>query len=303
VPAKPDAKAHSGQIREAAQKALDAQRTPPAPDKPPAEPKGEVKEFPRLTKSEEPPKGEPKKKGFDPATLPPELADIYKSMQADYTRKTQELADGRKALLDEREKFLDRIAERTRPQEAEGEETTDPREQIRQLRDEGRHEEADQLLIELTNRAAEERIKPIEQAARQAEMTAVWRDTVAQILAEDKIVKPYEAEVAKVFDGDHPVIQQVRAEALKSPERIRSWIPAIFHMLAVEQHAIRMEQTFDQRVGEEVEKRVAELKAHAAKVPARLVEVGGESKVPTGPKAKTAREAAQLAMRQLSGEA
>ena len=34
--------------------------------------------------------------GFDPNALPPELQTVYKSMQADYTRKTQELADARK---------------------------------------------------------------------------------------------------------------------------------------------------------------------------------------------------------------
>ena len=34
--------------------------------------------------------------GFDPNALPSELQTVYKSMQADYTRKTQELADARK---------------------------------------------------------------------------------------------------------------------------------------------------------------------------------------------------------------
>jgi hypothetical protein len=300
APSKP-ASDHSSQIRAAAQAALDSQRNPqPKPvDKPVEEPKkeGEVKDFPRLTKSPEPPKEKPK--AFDPANLPPELADTYKLMQADYTRKTQELAEGRKALLDEREKFLERIAQTYQPKE-DAETVTDPREQIRQLRDEGRHEEADQLLIELTNRAAEERIRPIEQAARTAEMTAIWRDTVSQVLSEDKIVKPYEKEVGTIFDGQNPIMAEIRTEALKSPERIKTWIPAIFHFLAVEQHAMRLEQTFDARVKEEVERQVSALKQHASKLPGRLVESGGESKAPSGPLAKTVREAASLAYRQLT---
>jgi chromosome segregation ATPase len=37
-------------------------------------------------------------KGFDPTKLAPELQETYKSMQADYTRKTQELAEQRKTF-------------------------------------------------------------------------------------------------------------------------------------------------------------------------------------------------------------
>lgn len=36
--------------------------------------------------------------GFDPAALPEDLQEVYKSMQRDYTRKTQELAEQRKAF-------------------------------------------------------------------------------------------------------------------------------------------------------------------------------------------------------------
>ncbi len=50
--------------------------------------------------TEKPESGSKESDGFtriDPKTLPPELQSIYKSMQADYTRKTQEVADLRKS--------------------------------------------------------------------------------------------------------------------------------------------------------------------------------------------------------------
>lgn len=34
--------------------------------------------------------------GFDPSTLPEDMQQVYRSMQADYTRKTQEIAEARK---------------------------------------------------------------------------------------------------------------------------------------------------------------------------------------------------------------
>lgn len=54
--------------------------------------------------SQEPEAQEDSFTGLDPRNLPPELDPVYKSMQADYTRKTQELAEQRKAYesLDQR---------------------------------------------------------------------------------------------------------------------------------------------------------------------------------------------------------
>lgn len=43
--------------------------------------------------------------GIDPAKLDPQSADAYKNMQADYTRKMQELAEQRKAIESERGKY------------------------------------------------------------------------------------------------------------------------------------------------------------------------------------------------------
>lgn len=45
--------------------------------------------------------------GFDPNALPPELQGVYKSMQADYTRKTQELAETRNAMAAFSERGVD----------------------------------------------------------------------------------------------------------------------------------------------------------------------------------------------------
>lgn len=45
------------------------------------------------------------KKGFDVKNLPPELQEVYKSMQADYTRKTQALAEERRELQRLRDEY------------------------------------------------------------------------------------------------------------------------------------------------------------------------------------------------------
>ena len=304
APATPVAAAkHSADIRSAAQAALDSQRgkeqPKPVTDKPVVETKTEPeKEFPRLTTPDPPKKETP---AFDPAKLPPELQESYKLMQADYTRKTQELADGRKALLEEREKFLERALARLEPPKAGEPPPEDPREQIRQLREEGRHDEADQLLIDLTNKAAEERIAPIERSAEIANRKALFRDTLTDVMMNDKVASVYKTEVAQAFDSQHPVMEAIRAEALKTPERIQTWVPAIIHFLAVEQHAMRMEKEFDSRLEAEVTKRVAALKAHAATVPARLVEAGAESKVTEGPVSGSLREVVKHSLAQLTG--
>lgn len=42
---------------------------------------------------------------IDPSTLPPELQQLYKEMQADYTRKAQEVAEQRKGFDTERQRY------------------------------------------------------------------------------------------------------------------------------------------------------------------------------------------------------
>jgi molecular chaperone GrpE (heat shock protein) len=46
---------------------------------------------------------------IDPNSLPPELQSLYKEMQADYTRKTTELADIRKHSEQERQRFEEQL--------------------------------------------------------------------------------------------------------------------------------------------------------------------------------------------------
>jgi hypothetical protein len=48
-------------------------------------------------------------KGINPEELAPELQTVYKSMLADYTRKTQEVASKSKEWQTEREQYLDKI--------------------------------------------------------------------------------------------------------------------------------------------------------------------------------------------------
>lgn len=56
-------------------------------------------------------------KKFNPDDLPDELRGVYKSLQADYTRKTQELANERKKTASELESLKKQLSELQKPNE------------------------------------------------------------------------------------------------------------------------------------------------------------------------------------------
>ena len=295
----------SREIRSAAEKALASQRIP-APDASkaaspePAKPEGaDVREFPRLLNREEPKQEAPT--GIDPTKLPPELQAIYKEMQADYTRKTQDLADQRRQNLDEREKWLERVSDKLRPQEPSAPAPEDPLATIRQLREEGRHDEADAMLMKVSEDAAAKRLEVLERGAKVAELKATFRDVVSDVNMNNKLVGAYKEDVAKVFDGDHPVMKDLRAFAVSSPERIKTIVPAMMHFLALEQHALRLERELDARVKSGIEAGIKAEKDAARRVPGgRLVDVGGESKTaPAPPTSGNVRDVVRASLTQL----
>src|ERR1700690_130096 len=128
-----------------------AQATPApaaAPAAPPQEP--QVKTF--FSKKG---KAEPSAEAPPDFSKSPDLEKAYKSMQGDYTRKTQELAEMRKSfeaeqltLKAEREVMQrnhDALMEAIRGRAPEGQpaQPNDPVSQVQALRAEGRYEEAD----------------------------------------------------------------------------------------------------------------------------------------------------------------
>jgi hypothetical protein len=269
---------------------------------PTAEPKATeepITELPRLTQPE------PKKEavGFDPTKLSPELQDSYKSMQADYTRKTQELSEQRKSLLDEREKFLEKAMLALQPKEPKTEATpaTNPLEQIKQLRDEGRHDEADQLLFEASERAALERVSGLEKAAKLSEMKATFRDVLTDTTMNNKVVGFYKDDVAKIFDQQTPVMEEIRRELLKSPERMKMLVPPVLDMIARAVHGQRLEREMDARIKAGIEAGIAAEKAKAGKVPAKLVESSQGARETPRRQFNSEREAAKAALAELTG--
>jgi len=296
----------SRDIRSAADDALKQIRSKPSPDKPAAPPAPESKaaevsgELPRLTEPEQPKK---EAVGIDPTKLSPELQELYKSMQGDYTRKTQELAEERKSLLAEREKFLEKALAALQPKEATpaAPAPTNPLEQIRQLREEGRHDEADQLLFEASEKAALERVSGLERNAKIAEMKATFRDTLTETTMNNKIVAAYKEDVAKVFDQQTPVMEEFRKEILKTPERIKTWLPTVLDLIGRAVHAQKLEREFDARIKAGIEAGIAAEKAKASKVPAKLVESSQVSRETPRRQHDTVRDAARAALAELTG--
>jgi hypothetical protein len=225
-------------------------------------------------------------------------------MQADYTRKTQEVAELRKsiegerrAVLDEREKFLSRWeeAQRERAPRPVEEPASNPLERIRQLREEGRHEEADALLMA----AAEETVAPIKAKAEVQERQATFRNIIAETRNADPIVANYFKDVAAIWDAPDPAVTIVRNALLSSPENMK-YIPTILNIVARAVHAEKIEAELETRIKKERKSAVESEKARAAGIPSSLIESGGRSRDGAAPKLSI-REAARLALRSSLG--
>lgn len=234
---------------------------------------------------------------LDPAKLPADLQPFYKSMQADYTRKTQEAAEMRRALEIERKSFEDKYKsfedsqrmfreylDRTvqRPTEQQGNQQTDVASQIRNLREEGRHDEADAILLQVAQSQAQAQLDPLRQQAEVANRQATFRDIVSDLKLSNPVVATYGKEIAQVFDS--PDMSKLRGAILGSSEAMKDFLPMTLDLIGARIHAARLERDFPEMVEREVTKRLATERSKAMGVPARLVESGGASRTSGSPK-------------------
>lgn len=232
--------------------------------------------------------GEPP--AFDPSKLPPELQPIYKSMQADATRKWEEAArmrreteerqakldEERKLMLDGQRSLLEAIQKNRGSEQAPGTPTT--MEQIQQLRDEGRHAEADQLVLKYVEQIAEQKAEPYVKEAQVNLVKTTFRETLAATRMNNPVAAHYWDKVAEIFDGNAPEMVTIRRAVLSSPESIQTFVPLVIDYIASRQHAATLEQNYQAAVQAGIEKGIAERRAAAGRVPSRLIESGVESR-------------------------
>jgi hypothetical protein len=272
---------HQGQIKEAFNKAASGQAKPEAPP----EPKDQTVDTPLFyTKKKEAPPA------FDPTKLSPELQEVYKSMQADFTKKWTEASDLRKqseemrakldeerrVMLDNQRALLDAL-KAGRP-EVPPAGTEDPMAQIQALREEGQHAEADQLLASYLNRLAEERVAPIKKEAELNVLKTTFRDTASEVTTSNPVVARYKAEVSQIFDGDNPLMNTIRPYLFQSNESIRTFVPLVLNAIATEIHAKTLEERYEKAVESKVNEILEARRASAGRIPARLVESGSVSR-------------------------
>ena len=225
----------------------------------------------------------------DPSKLPPELQPFYKSMQADYTRKTQEAAEMRRTLESERKSFEDsqrmfrEYLDRTvaKPEQQVNQQT-DVASQIRNLREEGRHDEADAILLQVAQSQAQAQLDPLRQQAEVANRQATFRDIVSDLKLSNPVVATYGKEIAQVFDS--PEMSKLRGAILGSSDAMKDFLPMTLDLIGARIHAARLERDFPEMVEREVAKRLATERSKAMGVPARLVESGGSSRTSGSPK-------------------
>lgn len=233
----------------------------------------------------------------DVSKLSPDLQNVYKSFQGDYTRKTQELSEMRKSWEAERateqaafkaerdafqksqEAILEAIRGRNPQEQPQG---NDPVSQIQALRAEGRYDEADALMLKVVKDAALQEVAPIKQAAETQKLTATFQTTALNTVSTNPVVAEYRDEVVKIFDAPTPVMQKLRSVALASPENVQTFVPMIMNAIATEIHAQKMEA---QAMSLKAELDALKSKASVTKarsIPTRLVTSGGSSRETSG---------------------
>ncbi len=286
VPSKAEMDARrASQIRDAVQKATDTvgKPAPGATQEPTKDAQGDVPKF--FTKKAEAPEPAP----FDPAKLTPELQGIYKAMQADFTKKWQDaadlrkqadadrtaLAEERKAMIESQRALMDALKGKVTPPEGTD---SDPMAQIQALRDEGRHAEADQLLISVAQKFAEAQNEPLKREAELNHLRTTFRDTASEVITSNPIVQRYKDGVVSIFDSNTPVMNLVRSRILGDAESVKLFVPLVMNAIATELHAKALEENYDRAVEAGIKKGLEAKREAAGRVPSRLVESGSVSK-------------------------
>lgn len=224
---------------------------------------------------------------LDPTKLPAEVQPFYKSMQADYTRKTQAVADMRRQIEAEQkavgetrkllEDFLGKVAQgktETPPPVAQ----PDIMEEIKALRENGDHDAADRKLMEFWEAQQKAATEPLKRDAEIKNLQATFRETASATMMNDPIVKQYPEYVVQSFDADSPMMNRVRQDILSTPERAKFYTPMIMRMLAYEAHIRNLETVLAEKVDSLVAERIKAERAKAAGVPAKLVSSGATTK-------------------------
>ena len=243
--------------------------------------------------------------GIDPSKLPPELQPLYKSMQADYTRKTQEVAELRKSFEAQRQaqdqsqqmfkEYLDRTL--SARQEAPNPQAN-VAQTIRDLQEQGRYDEANALLVQQVQSEMKAQIDPLKQQAEIANRTATFRDIVSDLKESNPVVKTYGQEIAQVFES--PGMEKFRVAILSNAQTMRDFLPMALDLIGSRIHAARLEKDFPTMVDREVTKRLTAERSKAMGVPSRLVESGSQSR-PSGQARMTMDAAINNAIEALTG--
>lgn len=263
---------------------------PPAATKEAPPPEPQVKTFfSKKAAAEKPQDALP-----DLSKLSPEMQNVYKSFQGDYTRKTQELAEMRKSFEGQQESLKaereamqrnhDALMEaiRGRGQEKAPDGQTDPVTQVQALRAEGRYDEADKLMLDYVKQAAMEQIAPMKREAETAKLQTTFQATAMNVVSQNPVVAEYKDEVVKIFDAPTPQMQAIRRVALSSPENVQAFVPMILNAIATEIHARTLESRLDQMAEAKAKAMVDGQRARARSVPTSLVNSSGISRETNG---------------------
>ena len=238
---------------------------------------------------------------IDPTKLPPELQKTYKQLQAAATRKFQAAADLRRQAEKERHDFLE---ERTKwlesrtTEPAAAPQSEDPLVRVRELREQGNHDEADRLLYELSSKEAEDRLRPITDEAKLNSLRTSFRDSVSDSM-QVPIVAQYKSQVEQIFDSRNPDIEMFRGmlfrEVQRNPNAMKIVKPFLY-LLATEQHAINLEKNIDKIVDKLVGERLQAEFNKAKGAPTRLIPSSSTSRETSPGREGDIRKAINLAL-------
>lgn len=245
----------------------------------------------------------------DLAGLPPEalakVEEIKRGFQSAATRKFQAIADEKRKWEEERKTQLDRISDlldraskpaaTPEPKETPSTEPN-PMELVKQLREEGRSDEAEEMFLKILDDRQKQLMEPIRQEREREQRINTFIEVKDAAFA-SPMVKRYEKAVTEVWDSGTPIMQAIRKEILATPERIKTFVPMVFQLIATEQHAKFLEANMEKIVENRVKAEFARTKG----IPSSLVEKNGQPKE-TKFETNNRRAAVQKAWEQLTGQ-
>lgn len=241
------------------------------------------------------PPDEPKFTDIDPAKLPDDLKATHKSMQGDYTRKTQEIAQQRRELEEQRKALeaqrneskgeWERTLEDIR---TENERIKQELESIKNGRGQEHAEELEPWQVEL--RKKDEQLAALERRFEHTDLQrkiANAEEVFETLKSEDEVFKGYEGEILKILAGNKSLQQAAR----ENPEGVFDQIYG---------HLTRRDRkTLDEGVRKAERERVyVEIKERAQKATSSRTSLSGGSSVTQPVGSMSVEEAYEAAKRQ-----